>query len=445
VLELREELSQAEIELKRLKKQWSHKEAHKKRSAARRIEPLKEMVSQRETGIPPGSEDSITRRSVEIDRRKALLQGQLSQQSTPGSGRRRVLRGGHTRTLSLLSPARPRADSSLFDEQSDSEQSSLSRTSTNATTNDNDNDSAITPLTPSTVSKRASWAPRSVHQATVTTGMKQLAEDMKLGLWTFVEDLRQATVGEEPITGIGADPRAVVAGQRNSPGHRRKASNYKYEAEEQETIRASGAPSRPRASAAFDDTPTPSSRFTDVLTQSSKDEESQDGDKLAAKALVRTDSISSRKSSRRQTSKRFSWAPLTVDSYEDGEWSNWDSPTVRSSRWSGSTANGDVMPTIPPTVPKGNESNASSGTSPRKSPLGVASRNPRKDQMGDGTKSPTSPNKLEELLPGMLNRLTPGNLKRTAEDLMKEWEKSLSPPATEQPAQPAEVTTTGHP
>jgi hypothetical protein len=39
----------------------------------------------------------------------------------------------------------------------------------------------------------------------------------------------------------------------------------------------------------------------------------------------------------------------------------------------------------------------------------------------------SSGNKLEELLPPVLNRLTPSNLKETASNFMKEWEKSLSP------------------
>lgn len=34
----------------------------------------------------------------------------------------------------------------------------------------------------------------------------------------------------------------------------------------------------------------------------------------------------------------------------------------------------------------------------------------------------------------MLNRLTPSNLKKTASDFMREWEKSLSPPAPPQEA-----------
>jgi hypothetical protein len=45
--------------------------------------------------------------------------------------------------------------------------------------------------------------------------------------------------------------------------------------------------------------------------------------------------------------------------------------------------------------------------------------------------SPTSPSGSRNNdinWPAALNRLTPGNIKRTATDLMKEWEKSLSPP-----------------
>ncbi len=49
--------------------------------------------------------------------------------------------------------------------------------------------------------------------------------------------------------------------------------------------------------------------------------------------------------------------------------------------------------------------------------------------------SPATPssanNKLEELLPPVLNHLTPSNLKKTASNFMKEWEKSLSPPPQE--------------
>jgi hypothetical protein len=39
-----------------------------------------------------------------------------------------------------------------------------------------------------------------------------------------------------------------------------------------------------------------------------------------------------------------------------------------------------------------------------------------------------SPNKLEDILPHVVNRLSPSNIKRTANNLLDEWEKSLVAP-----------------
>jgi hypothetical protein len=38
---------------------------------------------------------------------------------------------------------------------------------------------------------------------------------------------------------------------------------------------------------------------------------------------------------------------LSADAYDDNDWSNWDSPSTQSPRWSGTTANGDIIPSIP--------------------------------------------------------------------------------------------------
>lgn len=55
--------------------------------------------------------------------------------------------------------------------------------------------------------------------------------------------------------------------------------------------------------------------------------------------------------------------------------------------------------------------------------------------------SPTSPGGRSNDInwQAALNRLTPGNIKRTATDLMKEWEKSLSPPVEGAPGENAPV------
>lgn len=49
--------------------------------------------------------------------------------------------------------------------------------------------------------------------------------------------------------------------------------------------------------------------------------------------------------------KHFSWQPLTLDSLDDNDWSNWESPSassVKSARWSGSTVGaGEGIASIP--------------------------------------------------------------------------------------------------
>ena len=317
-MELREELKGAEADLTRLKKQWAQHEAYKKRREIRNAEPLRPVPHQ--TPAATNGEDSeLTKRSVELDRRKAILLGQASNQGTPNSGRRRVMRGGHTRALSLLSPTKTEDAFSVHEDQlegfktlvKDSEPhfQNLGRTG---------------PLTPAQLAKRASWAPRSIRTAN-GNGVKQIAEDFKAGLWTFVEDLRQATVGDEPINGGGVPVRGI-------DGHIRSTSRTLF-GEDQDTIRASTSNARPHVANAFSDTPTPASRFTDAL---SKD---QDGGSTKHRRA------SSKAASK--ATKHFSWTPLTMDSYDDNDWSNWDSPTVNSPRWSGTTVNGDIIPSIP--------------------------------------------------------------------------------------------------
>jgi hypothetical protein len=288
VLELREELKEAEAELVRLKKQWATHEAYKKRVPRRNAE---------HTSVINDDDETAIRRSLELDRRKALLSQQQNHHPTPEKSRRRVFTGSHTRTLSLLSPTK--GDEGFSDKTPGS-----------------------APHTPSGLPKRASWAPRS----TQTAGVKQLAEDLKAGLWTFMEDLRQATVGDEPITGQGAYMRGRDGAMRSTAG-----GNI-----DQDTIRASGASARPRVSSAFDDAP--------KAGKQAKDEETEQ-DSTPGTGLRR----SKTEAGTRTTTKRFSWTPLTMDDYDDNDWSNWDTPNSGSPRWSGTTVNGDIIPAAPET------------------------------------------------------------------------------------------------
>ncbi|KAI0881058.1 uncharacterized protein GGS22DRAFT_192544 [Annulohypoxylon maeteangense] len=361
VLELREELGRAEDDLRKLKRQWTSSAAYRKRASHRNVEPLQAMESV--LGGPWGYDENVNvRYNSELERRKAILRAQS--QGTPRESKRTVIRGGHARTLSLLSPTRSTNgdDSGLRSADPYSKPPSIT--------------------SPAPINKRATWAPRQTQQYQPTDGMKKMANELKQGLWTFVEDLRQATVGDEAISGTTHRTSEMISRLGRMEG-------------DQDTIRAS-ASSRGRIP--FQDEP------ESILDSPS---------------IMSTDSFSDRFQHRRTTSKaepkakkHFSWTPLTFDSFDDEDWSNWESPNVKTSRWSGSTVNGDIISAIP------ERTNENGGTLRRKQ-----SRSELRPP------SPQTPSKLEELPQAILNRLAPSNLKNTTSNFIKEWEKSLSPPA----------------
>ncbi|KAI1352164.1 hypothetical protein F5Y01DRAFT_314154 [Xylaria sp. FL0043] len=364
VLELREELARAEADLKKLQRQWTIAEACKKRPPHTTAEPHRALAPA--ASLRDGREDSpASKRASELERRKAILLAQS--QGAPRQHKRTVIRGGHTRTLSLLSPTKSLSDVSVHEDQ-DSTRSPDSYIT-----------QSPTPMTrPLTLNKRATWAPpRSTQQP---GGVKQLANDFKQGLWTFVEDLRQATVGDEAIS--GTTNRTAEMGLRTE----KMDGN-------QDTIRPSAAS---RGRIPF---------HTELDSPSDSPSSSSTGDSGDRSQHRRT---SSRPEPR--TRKHFSWTPLTFDNFDDDDWANWDSPNVKTSRWSGSTVNGDIAPAI---AEKADENEA------------ALRRKSSEEELQSS--SPKTPSKFEELPQAILNRLTPGNIKTTTSNFIKEWEKSLSP------------------
>lgn len=282
VLELKEELVRAEAELLVLKKQWTSQEAYSKKSESRKVE------TPRRAAVGADDESTPSRHSVDLDRRKSLL---LQNQSTPNQGRRKVLRGGHTRTLSLLSPQKSESGFAIH-EDPEAETIKLPPV-----------DRRAAQLTNTTLNKRASWQPQShSYQASVPG----LVEDFRLGLKAFVEDIRQITVGDEPI--MGSSTRSSQSQATDSPSNRSASGDH-------DTIRPSHS-ARPKVSNVFD------SPGSDVSTPS-KGRTSMD-----SKAKTRK-------------SKHFSWTPLAFDSLDDDGWTSWESPasTKSTTRWSGSTVN----------------------------------------------------------------------------------------------------------
>lgn len=301
VMELREELTRAEDELKTLQTRWNSSEAHKIRAAIRNRDsyrprppvspsPSSSAGDKSPAGITPAAAPAIiaNRRSLDIETKKALLLNG----GTPKEHKRRVLRGGHTRALSLLSPTRSEADASIFRELEGMHSSQQ--------------------FTPAPLHKRATWAPR---QSPPPNGMKQIAQDLRQGLWTFVEDIRQATVGDE---GISATSNRTCDWQTRTGA-------------DQDTIRPSPAPRR-----RIPFSPEPLIDL-EIDTPSKPPTESYH-DRAAARGSTKAES---------KTRKHFSWTPLTFDDMGDDDWSNWDASSVKTSRWSGTTVNGDIIPAIP--------------------------------------------------------------------------------------------------
>lgn len=169
--------------------------------------------------------------------------------------------------------------------------------------------------------------------------MKQMAADFKTGLLSFMEDFRQVTVGNEPITGHSQFLRAADGAIKLVPG---AVSATLFDREE--TIRASAVKSRPRAQAAFDVGPTATSHLADF---EELDSSVTGTPSKQPRALRRSKTDATR------GSKRSSWNPLAADSLDDQDWSSWDSTVDQSPRWIGTTANGDTT-----TVPEQQDENA---------------------------------------------------------------------------------------
>lgn len=284
VLELKEELARAEAELTNLKRQFGARETFHKRTVE-----LQQIDSPRLVASPDGS-TSATRRSVELDRKKLLLQNQNTP-STPTQGRRRVIRGGHTRTLSLLSPTRPNSEFPVHEDNS-----------IDAMLNRGQPSNRSTPAQTPVLAKRSTWQPRTQQSQ---PAVPQIVEDFKLGLRAFVEDIRQITVGDEPISGQQSRPASYHQGQTIRPPSDETDGNRKT--------------GRPKVSS-ISDSPKPSSATPTPADKKAKDIVTQPEKAKAGKQ------------------KHFSWTPLGFETLDDNDWSSWESPmSTKSTRWSGST------------------------------------------------------------------------------------------------------------
>ena len=196
VMELKEELQKAESDLAQLKKQWVVHEATKKRNEMRHVELLQSLPSPKKPF--PVEETDARRVSREEERRKALYVRTKPPQ-------RKVFEGGrHTRTLSLLSPTSMTQRTTPFGmdlgigaSQTDGAKPCLGLDQPPSATQP----TRVVEDSPHNSIAAARSDSKGTKEDLVNTG-KQLVGDLRQGLWTFIEDLRQATVGDEAINGV---------------------------------------------------------------------------------------------------------------------------------------------------------------------------------------------------------------------------------------------------
>ena len=303
VLEIREELAKAEGDLNQLKKQWQIHEATRKRAEIRntaQLQPLSSVVTDGRSSL----DDPSTRQSLDLDRKKALLA------NVPKDRKRKVFSGGHARTLSLLSPERQTFNPANASFTADKQQTGSPQETTISETTIPDTSQGISKIS----SSRASA--RHTYQGGVSYSAKQIADGMRSGLWTFIEDLRQATVGDEGVTGPkkrpSIDSLKKVPSRKGSKGSLRGRRGHS-----------------PRHS--------PSSRNRESLRSVNNVHIDATG------SIWPNERRDSSKSPAGLTVKPISLAPPDDD---DG-WSNWDSPESKSPiRWSGSSLS-ERDPTTP--------------------------------------------------------------------------------------------------
>lgn len=220
VLELREELNRAEAELGSLKKQWTSTEKTRKRTEVNhRAEAMLPLRSPDPVPVPGASsvsahsrEPSLSgstspmppqvRLSRELERRQNVLAASANGTSLSANGRR-VFQGSHTRALSLLSPTTISSPSKLSDFEGSTglDSDRLGRPPRSATMPSVDripSRATDVPTEEMVTQWRQTMPVPPPRDMLMRTG-KQMASDLREGLWTFLEDIRQATVGDEGI------------------------------------------------------------------------------------------------------------------------------------------------------------------------------------------------------------------------------------------------------
>ncbi|KAF2719020.1 hypothetical protein K431DRAFT_322068 [Polychaeton citri CBS 116435] len=422
VLELKEELQRAEEDLSKLKKQWVNHEAQKKRNDARKVAKLQPLNTK--TSLSPGVSSSIG--SVdndedgsnawlqhEMERRKALMQGSRSSGRTVFSGSR------HTRALSLLSPTT--ADSPTALAQRPQRQDSLRNRPVQEGT--------APPLRPQLISRSSTTpdltnavaesadadinlsSPNAIDREMLIKTGKKMATGFRDGLWTFIEDLRQATVGDEAAQTLGPSGVAPAGLHRQSSNQtlraaRRQASKMSLRAGAPGS-RTAKSPVAGRAGLGESLESRPLNDATQALEQDAPEHTplvDVDGTFWHEHSLASTPQRKTPVTRHAKTHSKASAASSNTASVDDSAWDVWPdsspAPSALESRSSSVASNAISTPRTSASSTVGNGQDPSDR---------------KRDSKRDSIPWPT------------ISKMGPAQLKRTASHLMSEWEKSLTP------------------
>ncbi|KAJ5182450.1 hypothetical protein N7492_000066 [Penicillium capsulatum] len=429
VMELREELQRAETDLSSLKKQWALSEKTKKRAEishhAEQMHPLRSpdfagpegtSLHRREQSISSAGSSSVPQERVsrELDRRNSMRAAPTTGTSISSNGRR-VFHGSHTRALSLLSPVTAPSPPTEVSGPSDGDRASrVPRSATlPSVERDTASSSIAAPVDESQVPQHllAQWQktmPPPSREALMRTG-KQMASDLREGLWTFLEDIRQATVGEEGIN--GTDSRTRSPNSLAPPQARKRGSLAKSRSRERlstgSTISRSSSSSsrgrgRPVESSSGKDTK-PANIDATFWHEFGVDSPAQKSPGARRNPSDKTDTSTPRGANDHEHPDHpdhRSGSPVNEADDTADNWDVWDTPMSAAK-----THTSFVQPLdggLTPSSPSFGEWNPSSAAPDPSVTEGIP-------------------------WPAITKNMTPTKLQRTASNLMAEWERSLSP------------------
>jgi len=416
VLELKEQLSKAEEELQKLKKQWANHESAKRRDERVRLHQMKPMAASPKVNREDDEDGTNAWMYEEMARRKALL-------NNTKTSHRRVFSGSRqTKALSLLEaieaeetepaysndPATapkpiktsPRVNAEVRRSRELVKKNTLRPP--RASTTPNLWQSGDFVMDPMSWARADSRSPQ--REAILRTG-KQVATDLREGLWTFLEDLRQVAIGDEP----------------------RPAQEIVQAQSRQNSKPTSQRPARSTKSTRDD---------YSVRLTSDNDKAWQDEDAgeifskehgLPAPTLIEPAIVRPARNSGSNTplkARPGPRPPQAVAAISDSEsWETWDSPPRAQVSYQGlpDLSSTSTLSTVSANSTPGtaNGEYHHAATSTESTPKQPASR--------DGIPWPD------------LGKLGPpaaafgGHLRRTASHMMQEWERSLSPSPVNSP------------